>query len=162
MGRKGFTLTELMVSMTLFLMTIGSMLAVYVMGQVIGTEGAAHVDMQAQANIAMEKIARGTNGRGGLREARAATVPTASQIDFTDVDLNNKSFYQNGSDLMYDPDTGTGGDEQTLVSGLRTAPFGFQVTQISTDQYRIQLALERQVGQDLLTVEVETGVTIRN
>jgi len=164
-ARAGFTIAEVMVAMAIFVFTALALHAIYMMGSVIGEEGAANVDLQTDAYIAMEKITRGINGRSGVREARwvdPALLP--QRLDYIDATLVPRAFYSVGTNLMYDPDRNVAGNEIIIARSLGAIGGlpGFQVNQISADHYQIVLAFQRQVGQRLLTAQVTSGVTIRN
>ncbi|MBI2870993.1 MAG: hypothetical protein HYY14_04705 [Candidatus Omnitrophica bacterium] len=153
---------EILIAVVIMGLSLAAMLALYFMAQFWWQEGATRVHLQGDAYRALEKITRGVDGTGGLREARWVEVPDAQTVKYIDVDDIEKSIYVNGSDLMYDPNTTVADDEQVLVRNLQVAPIGFQAAQLTRDQIRVTLTLAQQKGQNTFNVEATSGVSIRN
>ena len=105
--RAGFTAVELLVAAVaagVLALTVGSVL---VYGYMNWERTAGVVDMQRDLSFAVSMIS------GAVRQAAPASVScTGSQLD-----VGTNSYYRSGNDLIYDPDTGTSGNEVCLVAG---------------------------------------------
>ena len=119
----GFTITELLVAMiasALLALTVGAML-------VVGTQSwrrnHAAVELQRDAAVAGDMLRRAVR----MSTKNGITLSAGgSRLDiFTPGGTN--AFYASGSDLVYDPNTGTTGDEITVVNA-RLAAFSATVT----------------------------------
>ena len=134
MKEKGFTLIELMVSMSIMLIIFGVVTSTYLITQRLWRGGFTQIAFQSTGRVALDKITR------NLRPATAATiVDNGDKIRFvTDPNrtYSNASdditceYYISGTNIMYDPNTVISGDEAVLlrnVSKESAIPF-FQVS----------------------------------
>ena len=111
-GRQsGFTLLELLVAMlaaAVLALTAAVMLVyAYRAWQANGDAVLA----QQEGTLAVDMLSR------SLREAAAVDVVILPGR----VNIGPASFYAIGADLVYDPETGAGGDEMTVIDGRLTA-----------------------------------------
>ena len=118
--KRGFTLVELglgMLSAAILALLAGVLLFYSYTGW---RKNIADVQVQGDRTVAMTALNR------SFREATNATIPAPGQIT---VYLTNRTalFYVSGSNLVFDPNAGTGGDAVTLVKG-RLVTFGPQIT----------------------------------
>lgn len=124
---NGFTLPELLVALSLSVMIIGGILAVYLMSIRCWRDGSADVGLERTGGIVMEKIVRGVSGRFGVREANIGTVQVSESGDSVTFMVDKQDpptpwnsddftsrYYQLGTQVMYDPDTSISGDELPL------------------------------------------------
>jgi len=134
MKEKGFTLIELMVSMSIMLIIFGVVTSTYLITQRLWRGGFTQIALQSTGRVALDKITR------NLRPATAATiVDNGDKIRFvTDPNrtYSNASdditceYYISGTNIMYDPNTVISSDEVVLlrnVSKESAIPF-FQVS----------------------------------
>ena len=159
---KGITLIEMLLAVTLMCLLLGVVIAIYSMGATAWKEGEIMIPLQRNASFAMEKMARGTNGADGIREARTVTLTSASEIQYTSgIDSVMRRFYLSGSQVMYDPDNSLVGDEIAIVDNVRTNPAGLTFS-VSGDVVTISLTLEDRVRDRIVNIELKTNVTLRN
>lgn len=142
----GFTIIELMV-----VLAAASVLAITAgMTLVFGHSGwhrnNAAMELQRDATLAMYRLSRAVRG------ASAADVTTsASQLT-----IQTTEFRVNGDHLIYDPNTGTDGDEVVIVdsSRLRT----FTVTSLATGTgVSIILGLQNENGDEITITNATTA-----
>jgi type II secretory pathway pseudopilin PulG len=135
----GFTLSEMMVGLAIFVMIVAGLLTVFTMSMLSWKEGSRDLSLQGSGRLIIEKIVRGPGGRFGLREAAEEDVtidedgkgitfrvdknnpPTFSKVDDTEVRI-----YFGENRVMYDPSTGEEGDEVPLVGFGRVADLQFE------------------------------------
>jgi prepilin-type N-terminal cleavage/methylation domain-containing protein len=124
----GFTMVELLVALA-----AASILAITAgMTLVYGYSGwcrnNAAMELQREATLAMYRLSRAVRGAS----ATDVTTPLAGQsAERLTIKMTDKTteFRVDGDHLLYDPDTGIGGDEVVIVDGrLKT----FTVTNLST------------------------------
>lgn len=170
-NNKGFTITEIMIGMSIMLLVMGAALTIYNMSQVSWTEGNAQTGIQRDASIAMEKMIRGISGIYGIMDAKAVNTPnvTPPNIDntivFTGVDNVNRSFYLSNGELWYDPNTSTSGGESRITRNVSGLEFrrGNGTTQYgSEDRLGITLVLQQMVKSRLMSVTLYTAAKVRN
>ncbi|MDA0321961.1 MAG: prepilin-type N-terminal cleavage/methylation domain-containing protein [Verrucomicrobia bacterium] len=152
-GRKntaGFSLVELLVAFfaaAIIALTAGALLH---MSFASWTRGHSAVDLQRDLTAVTQLL------NGMLREASTTDVTvSATEIEVDDGALTKKLTYNSGAgSLVYDPDTGTGGDEITIVSAnVQT----FTPTALGTG-VRVQLAMQNANE----TTAINAVVTFRN
>jgi len=105
--KQGFTVVELMATIaaaTVLALSAGIVLTV---GYREWVNDTGIVEMQRDATFAVDMMAK------SIREANPSTVTASSGT----LNIGTRSFYSSADDLMYDPNTGTGGDEIVLVPG---------------------------------------------
>jgi len=137
---RGFTLAEIMVAISIFMVIMAGLLSVFTMSMQAWKEGSRDLSLQSSGRLIIEKIVRGPGGRFGLREAAEDYVtvdangkgisfsvdrndpPTYDKLDDTEV----KIYLQNDS-IMYDPSTDIYGDEVPLVGFGRVEDVQFQI-----------------------------------
>jgi hypothetical protein len=115
-GKQGFTLVELgagALTAAVLAVTAGAMLFY---GYMTWRRARLAVDLQRDGTAAVRMLTT------RLREAGASDVAvSAGRVDVLSRG-SAAALYASGSDLVFDPDTGTAGDEQTIVPG-RLASF---------------------------------------
>ena len=141
----GFTIIELMVvSVAAFVLAItAGMTLVY--GHSGWRRNNAMMELQRDATLAMYRLSR------AVREASAADVTTsASQLT-----IQTTEFRVNGNHLLYDPNTGTDGDEVVIVDGrLET----FTVTSLAAGTgVSIILELQNENGDEITITNATTA-----
>ncbi|MFC1644244.1 hypothetical protein ACFL5C_02895 [Candidatus Omnitrophota bacterium] len=137
-------------------------IAVYLVAQTVWIEGNARINLQRQARTAMEEMVRGVDGTDGIREAASVTISGGTNIQYTSgVDGTERSFYLSGDEIMYDPDTSSGGDEFSIGENVRTTPSGLSFSE-SDDVVTIDLSMEDQVGDKTISVDLSGQVKLRN
>jgi len=110
--RAGFTTVELLaatIAAAVLALSVGAML---IYGYAAWRRHSEFVDMQRDATAAMHTI--GWKVRAAT--ASDATIPAADRLRIVTPSATVE-FRASGADLIYDPDTGTGGDEEVLVDG---------------------------------------------
>jgi len=126
--KNGFTITEMIMALLAGTVLIGGILAVYIMSIRSWREGSIDAGLERTAGLVMEKLARGANGRFGLREADIGTVQVSADgtsvtymVDKQDPPTPWNSddvtcrYYKSGTRIFYDPNTAVSGDEQVLT-----------------------------------------------
>ena len=120
----GFTMVELMVALVAasFLAIIAGTTLVY--SHLGWRRNNAAMELQRDATLAMYRLSRAVRGAS----ANDVTTPLAGQ-SAERLTIQTTEFRVDGDHLLYDPDTGIGGDEVVIVDGrLKT----FTVTNLST------------------------------
>jgi len=168
-GKKGMSLPEVLIAVFILSMSIGGVMSFYMMTQKTWVESKAQTLLARNAGVAMDFMTRGvpeTDGiRGGIREAEAESVTcSGSTIVYTSgIDSLERRFYLSGSDLIYDPDTNTSGDEYQIVGDVSTDPVGLGFTlNENKNIVTIKLDLESQEGGITRTASLSTRVYFRN
>ena len=120
----GFTMVELLVALvasSILAITAGITLVYAYSGW---RRNNAAVELQRDATLAMYRLSRAVRGAS----ANDVTTPLAGQ-SAERLTIQTTEFRVDGDHLLYDPDTGIGGDEVVIVDGrLKT----FTVTNLST------------------------------
>jgi len=122
MKNKGFTLVELMVTMSIMLVIFGVVTSTYLITQRLWKGGFTQIALQSTARVALDKIAR------NLRSATAAAVlDSGDKIRFV-TDPNRTydnaadditcEYYVSGTNIMYDPNTAISGNESVLLRNV--------------------------------------------
>jgi len=166
---RGFTIVEMILALVLAGLLIAGGISFYMMAQTAWKEGDTQIRLQRSANNAMEAMTRGAGssldvwGRAGLREATSwsipSTTPANSQIIFMDgIDGTTRSFYLQGSDLIYDPDTKASGNEIVMTENVTTLQF----QNSSSSRIAIALTLAEDVASRTMSVSLNTEVLLRN
>ncbi|MBU1083809.1 MAG: hypothetical protein ABIG55_00375 [Candidatus Omnitrophota bacterium] len=159
---KGFSLTEVIITAFILTMAIGGMMAFYTMGQKTWKDGNTRADVQRQARIALDVMVRGAGGTDGIREASSVSLPNTSTIRYiSGIDAVERSFYLSGTDVFYDPDTGSGGDEYKIADDVRASPPGL-VFALNGSVVTIEIYTEDQVAGRTLGAALSTKVNLRN
>ena len=160
--QKGFTITEILVATSVIALLVGGTIAIYIRCLKVWEEGSMEASLQRNANTTMEKMVRGIDGMDGIREAKLVALPNANTIQYTSgIDSKERSFYLNGSQIMYDPDTSISGDEYSITDNVRTSPAGLTFT-ISGNLVSINLGMEGRIMDKIIPVNLHTEVTLRN
>jgi len=163
-SKKGMTLPELMIGISIFMLIMGGTLTVYIMSITAWHEGSTQIYLQRDAALAMEKMVRGVSGRNGLREADTVT-PLGNGIAYRSaIDAVERSFYLNvaGDTIMYDPNTADPNaapfaitdNVRTDIPGLTFVLTGTMVT--------ITLQMRDTVRGKAIDVDLSTAVKMRN
>ena len=126
-GQRGFSLAEMIVAIIGAVVLIGGVWCVYLLTVRIWKEGSSVAALERTAGLIMDKIARGANGRFGLREADIGSVEVSedgTSVTFTvdkqdpptpwNSDDTSSRYYQDGNRILYDPDISIPGDEIPL------------------------------------------------
>jgi len=164
--RDGFTLMEFLMTLVLTVLVTAAAMAVYLMSVTTWKEGTTQIALQREASTAMEKMVRGVDGRNGIREAYDIAIPSNTIIRYrSGIDAVERSFYLNGSDVMYDPDTSINGGEVSITDKARAV--GVAVTQglIFTragNLITIKLGLRDSVRGKDIDVDLSTNIKLRN
>jgi len=143
--RKGFSIVELLVGMiagAILALTAGTIIFY---GYLAWRRNSDAVDLQRDGTAAMQMLSR------RLREASASDVtvlPERITIQTTNAPI---SFYRDNNDLEYDPDTGSAGDEVTIIAG-RVATFA--PTNLTVG---VSIVLELQAGEEEMRITSMTG-----
>jgi prepilin-type N-terminal cleavage/methylation domain-containing protein len=122
MREKGFTLVELMVSMSIMLIISGVVASTYMITQKLWKGGFTQISFQSTGRFALDKIA------SNLRPAIAAShLDNGDRIRFT-LDPNRTyndasdditcEYYVSGTDIIYDPDINISGNELTILRNV--------------------------------------------
>jgi len=152
----------MMMAVLITSLAIGSMVAFYMMSQKAWVENNTRVDVQRQARVAMDKMVRGENGTNGIREATSITVPDSATIQYiSGIDAVERSFYLDGNDIMYDPDTAASDDESAIAWDVRTSPAGLIFT-VNGSVVTIEVYIEDEVNGKAMSAALSTKVKIRN
>ena len=162
----GFTFQELIIVVTIMVFIIAGAFTVYLLCYKSWQEATVQASLQRDGSIATEKLVRGVRGasetkKNGIREAKSFTIPILnnSAIRFVSgVDNQRRSFYLDGNQIMYDPNTLVAGDETVAAKEIEKLSF----EKLSSQRIKINMTLERYVGDKLINVSLETEVTIRN
>jgi len=164
-SKKGMTLPELMIGISIFMLIMGGTLTVYIMSITAWHEGSTQIYLQRDAALAMERMVRGVSGRNGLREADTVT-PLGNGIAYRSaIDAVERSFYLNvaGDTIMYDPDTLIGGDEYAITDpNVRNDGIVGLAFFYNADLVTIHLQMRDTVKGKNIDVYLTTSVKIRN
>lgn len=161
--RNGFTLVELLVAVLLSALVMGGFWTVYLMCLTSWEQGSTQVALQRDAAVIMEKMVRGVDGTGGIREAVSVDTSVAGRIDYTS-DIGGvereRSFYLNGNDIFYDPDTSTASDEYSIAANPGGITLAFS---LNNDVVTISLNMQWEVsGEAMPAIIISTRVNLRN
>ncbi len=145
---RGFTLIEVLVASTVFVMLSAVLVEMYLMCLRTWHRGSVQVVLQRKVATAVQRMVQGHRSvsetrQHGLREAQEIAVLGPQMVEFkSGVDGTTRQFYLNGNELAYRTD---GGDVQTIYDPSRSeSPW-------VTDNYKTDLHFtQRQDG----TVEV--------
>ena len=111
-GRKnGFTIVELMVAMLSAALLAAISGAILFYAYTGWRRNTAAVELQRDGTVAIDMLAR------AVRHASASDVTISAGKMEVQKAASTVSFTASGSDLVYDPDTGSGGDEVTVIDG---------------------------------------------
>ena len=139
-GRNsGFTATELMATVVAASALALSAGIVMTIGYREWVNDTGIVEMQRDATFAVDMMAK------AIREANPSTVTVSAGR----LDIATRSFYSDGADLMYDPNTGSIGDEVVLVPGRLDS---FVPVLVANHGVRIDLSLRDDREQESLSV----------
>lgn len=131
MRNRGFTLVELMAAMGISLMVFATIFTTYLISQRLWRGGFSQITFQATGRIALDKMTK------NLRPAIAPPkiMDDGNKVRFT-LDPNRTpenatddvtcEYYISGTNIMYDPNIGIGGNETTLLRNVyqeSTIPF---------------------------------------
>ena len=173
---SGFTLVELAIASTILLIVLEAMFSLFWTTENLYEQGKLLSDAQAISRIGMEKLER------YLRMGLSATLVSSDQITFTfDTSANPDSptlvtrslYFSSGADadestpedngLVYDPNTSTTGDEQTIMTNARRMP-GNSVFSISGKVVTVKLRIVKRNLTYNVTVNLDlsTNVRLRN
>jgi len=150
--RRGYSLVELLAGMlaaSILALTLGTMLF---HAYDAWDDNHDAVNLHRDGRNAMDLITR------AIRDASMARVTTAENNNLViqnEAGTSSVRFWRTGRSLLYDPDTGAGGDEIVLVEARDAARFN--VTMTAAD-VTIRLDLER--GDE--TIRFDSTVAFRN
>lgn len=141
-------------------LVVAAAIAAYLAGQTAWREGGAQIALQRRGSITMEKMVRGVDGRNGIREAKAvSTSGGGDTIAFiSGIDDEERSFFLQGDEIFYDPDTSNPGDEISIADDVNDIDFEM----VSTKRAKIEMTLRRRVRDRWLSVNIITNCTRRN
>ncbi len=171
---NGFTIAETIVALALSVLVLGAVLAIYLMSMRSWREGSAEVGLERNTGIVVEKIVRGPYGRFGVREADVGTVQVSEtstsvtyMVDKQDPptpwnsDDFTSRYYQDGTDIIYDPDTSISGDELPLNRFGDVQELNFSLSgQVLTVKLILTATVPGHAGRTL-TAAVHTEVFFR-
>jgi hypothetical protein len=148
---NGFTIVELAVGMlaaSILAVTLGVMLFV---GYTNWTRTTRALDMQRDTTLAMQTLMRVLRGAslGGV------DLSQSHRIDFTTNGVT-QSFFQQGSNLLYNPNLTGGGTAFPLVRD-RMVPASFTVSNITKG---VGVSLQVREGSETMTLSA--GIRLRN
>ena len=167
-GGGGITLIEFLITAAIMTLVISAIVIVYLMSITNWDEGSVQVVLQRNASITMEKMIRGVGGGSGIREASSVTIPNTTTIRYTSgIDGIEKSFYLNGSEAMYDSDTSINNNEFSIAENISTGGGGGGGSPgltfaLNGNMVVINLSMEEQVRDRLLSVDLSTQIKLRN
>jgi len=146
----GFTMAELMVALvaaSVLAITAGMTL---VYSHSCWRRNNAAMELQRDATLAMYRLSRAVRGAS----ANDVTTPLAGQ-SAERLTIQTTEFRVDGDHLLYDPDTGIGGDEVVIVDGrLKT----FTVTNLATGTgMSITLELQNENGNEVTITNATTA-----
>lgn len=146
----GFTMVELMVTLvaaSILAVTAGTTLVYSYSGWYRNN---AALELQRDATLAMYRLSRAVR----MASATDVTTPLAGQ-SAGQLTIKTTEFRVNGDHLLYDPDTGIGGNEVVIVDGrLKT----FTVTNLSTKTgVLINLELQNENGDEITITNAITA-----
>lgn len=149
---------ELLIAATITTLMIAGILAVYIKSLTAWHEGGVQLTLQRKSSMVMERMVRGVDGANGIREAGNITVPNSYTIQYASgVDGIERSFYLNGSDIMYDPDTSLAGDEFSIAEKIGSLTFN-----LSGNMVTISLNMQETVRDRNLQIDLTTRIKVRN
>lgn len=134
MKEKGFTLVELMVAAGIMLIVFGIVASTYMISQRLWRSGFTQIAFQSTGRIALDKISKNLRSATGGSifnngdRIRFVTDPNRTYGNASD-DITCE-YYISGTNIIYDPDISSAGNETTLlrnVSRESNIPF-FQVS----------------------------------
>jgi prepilin-type N-terminal cleavage/methylation domain-containing protein len=159
MKKRGFSLIELLITITIMLFVLAGILALYLMSITTWHRGSTQIGLQRQASIVMERMVRGVDGRNGIREATSVSgLAVAGTIQYTSgIDGIQRSFSLTGTDITYDPDTSVAGNEYAVASDITALTFTQNASLIT-----INMAMQDQVQGQAVDVDLSTTVRLRN
>jgi hypothetical protein len=142
----GFTLVETAVAAVSAAILVLTMTALLVQEYRGMASSQAAAGLQDDSAVALDMIAR------AVRPVASTNVTVAAGL----LVAGTRSFTRSGGDLVYDPDTGTGGDEVTIIRGRVVS---FVPTHLPGTGVHVALALQ-EGPDDSLSIEATT--TFRN
>lgn len=128
-NKSALTIIELLVASVIGLWVTVIAVVLYIVTQATWQDSACCLEIQRNANMAMEKILRGTRADSdsaahGLLDAKTFAIDNPGKIRFTSgVDSKERSFYLSGDCLMYDPDTSVSLDEKAAADKIKKLKF---------------------------------------
>ena len=174
---KGFTLPEILTSAVIMSFIFMAIVSFYVLAQTVWVEGNINAEMQRDARAAMEKMVRGENGHYGIRSGIAGTFNLIS-TDSLEVDVDKNSpktpeeaaddttikIYRSANQIIFDPDTSTGGDEKIISENVRTLPTGliFEIPVGSNSLVKITVITQDEIRGKTINAELFSQVRLRN
>lgn len=160
-GREGLTLMELLIAIIIMMLVVGGTLVVYLMSMTAWKEGTVQMGLQREANIAMEKMVRGVDGKNGIREASSVSTPNSFTIQYTSgVDGKTRRFFLDGTEIKYDLNTPIDeGDDVRIAEDVSGVTFNELV---NDSVIEIDLNMLDKAGAKDITVNLYTVVNLRN
>ena len=165
-GRKGFTLMELLITVSLSALLTGAILAALTTSRQVCTTVTADQDLQQTANVIMNKIIKGAAETGGIfrfSEAVSYTITSISDLSFVGTDGSTRRYFQNSNELWYHhPVAGSVSDEllyRAPAGTTLTVRFWPESTNITVG---IDVGLSKTVSGRTATGSATTLITIRN
>lgn len=164
-GRRGFTLLEVIVASSLVLLVAMAVLSIYVTTQRFYRSTISQIDLQNEASFAMEHMVERTRWgydaaiSGGdevvdvdVDDADPPTVPATTPVTIR--------YEKSDSTLRYTPDITSPGTFETIVQGVNSLEFSL-TTDVETGlkTLTITLSIENEDGSQ--GVSLNSAVTLR-
>ena len=171
-SQRGVTLVEGMIASMLFLLLAASIFSFGYFCQNASYEAQTNVQLTNEARILVEKMAWGLHQAGqanrrGICEAVSVSFPSASQIDYTDINGTVHSVRVNGGNVQYR--RGTNGAWQALLKPSGSAAFdaaqystSLNFSQTNPRAVQINLVLGRTIRGRWYYASISTQVAFRN
>ena len=156
-GKRGISITEVIVATAISVFVIGGALAVYLMSSSAWKEGYVQIELQQEASMAIEQMARGVDGQNGIREATGISIGTGS-IEYTGTDAQDRKFALDSGEIRYYPDSSDTGTWEVIAGDVDTLTF----SEPGSGLVKIDLRLLKDVGDKDLYIDLSTQITLRN
>lgn len=171
-SERGLTLVEVMVSVFIFSLLMGSVFSVSAVLQRLAHEYQTNVALAADARMLMEKMVLNANDpdepqRHGLREARGFAILSPSEIEFEDKGGQMRRLRSNGHNMELKRGGGPWkklhvrkGKKSEGEDHLHSTSIEF--TQIQPDVIEIKLVVGKKIIERWFYVPMVTKVQARN
>jgi len=154
-GPRGFTITELLISAGIWLFLVLAVVSAYVMLNQIWKEDLTLNELSRNANVAVEKMIRGSPLNTGLAAATAISAPAAGSaaddISYTDLSGTSRRFYYSTNSIYNISGA-------AIVSDVGSVTF----TNVQDSIIIIDLKLFRYVGNKAIRFSISTQVSLKN
>lgn len=171
-GQKGFTLTELLVSVVIIVIVIATAFGTFLFVRIVYDKDIIESELQRDSNVIVETIIRGLKEQGahfGLRSAVSYTLPAispaGSEVDFTGLDGNTRKYFLNGLTIQYFNPAAL-----PHQKAIYSAPSGTTITlrfwepagYLDHETVGIYVGLSQQSRGNTITGSVSTYTNLRN